>query len=83
MTTEQQILSKLDRLTNDVARLRQQSKKEDRWVAAYWVQKLTGWKGKELERARNQGLVKHRKNDTGGVEYLLSSIPEEFKKKPE
>lgn len=81
MTVEQQILTKLDRLSTELSRLRQQSKKEERWVSAFWIQLVTGWDGKMLEKARKQNVVQYRKNKNNGVEYLLSSVPEEFKKK--
>lgn len=81
MTNEQQILTKLDRLTTELSRLRQEKKQDERWVSAFWIQQLTGWDFRMLDKARKQGLIKYRKNNNNGVEYLLSSVPEEFKKK--
>lgn len=81
MTTEATILSEIKKLKQIVTSLSQQSKKEDRWVSAYWVQDITGWDENKLQLARRQQLVKWRRKGKQGVEYLLSSVPEEFKKK--
>lgn len=81
MTAEATILTELRKLKEIVASMRQQAKKDEKWVSAYWVQQVTGWDGKMLEKARKQNIVSFRKNKSGGVEYLLSSIPDEFKRK--
>lgn len=81
MTKEDIILTKLDKLATDFARFRQQQKKEERWVSASWIQELTGWEENKLQLARRQNIVTWRRKGKAGVEYLLSSVPEEFKKK--
>lgn len=81
MTVEQQILTKLDRLNTEISRLRKQGKEDERWVTAHWIQLLTGWDADTLQLARRQQIVKWRRKGSKGVEYLLSSVPDEFKKK--
>lgn len=81
MTAEATILSEIKKLKEIVASIRQQTKQDEKWVSAFWIQQLTGWDGKMLEKARKQNLVKYKKNENGGTVYLLSSVPEEFKKK--
>lgn len=81
MTIEQQILTKLERLNTELSMLRKKGKDDERWVSAFWIQQLTGWDFRMLDKARKQGLIKYRKNKNNGVEYLLSSVPDEFKKK--
>lgn len=81
MTAEATILKELRLIKEQIATLRQQQKKQDRWVSAIWIQELTGWDEGTLRNARKQGIVTWRRKGVKGVEYLLGSVPEEFKKK--
>lgn len=56
-----------------------QNRPKQNWVSAKWILKLTGWNSKELASAREQEIVEYRDNETGGYEYLLQSVPEEFR----
>jgi hypothetical protein len=83
MTAEATILKEIKQLKELVASIRQQAKKDERWVSAYWVQKVTGWDKETLKIARRQDIVKWRSKSKTSVEYLLSSIPTQFINKPE
>lgn len=60
-----------------------QNRPKQNWVSAKWILKLTGWNSKELASAREQEIVECRDNERGGYEYLLQSVPEEFRIKKE
>lgn len=81
MTAEANILSELKKVKEILATLRQQAKKDEKWVSAYWIQDVTGWDSEKLLVARRQNLIKFRRKGKQGVEYLLSSIPDQFIKK--
>lgn len=81
MTVEATILKELKHIKEQIATLRQQQKKEERWVSAYWIMQITGWDTDTLKTARRQNIIIWRTKGARGVEYLLSSVPEEFKKK--
>jgi hypothetical protein len=80
VTLEQTILSKLDRLTNDVARLRQElvKKSTDEWISGDAVITLTGWDSKKLRKLREQELVKV-KREGHKVRYSRQSVIELLK----
>ncbi|HTE27055.1 hypothetical protein [Flavitalea sp.] len=50
------------------------------WVSVSWVVDLTGWDNQRMRMAREQGIVKFKKADTGGYLYLIESIPKLFLK---
>lgn len=76
MTTEQ----KIDQILQRVQRIEQQSRTKDKWVSAIWITRLTGWDREVLRQARDQGIIEYREKKGGGIEYLLSSVPPEFRK---
>jgi predicted secreted hydrolase len=53
-------------------------KKDEKWVSAYWIIEATGWDENKLQIARRQKLITFRRKGKQGVEYLLSSIPDQF-----
>lgn len=59
---------------------RRQKAKDDKWLTADAVKTLTGWDGRFLTKARNQGLIKTRHEGKATVRYLLSSV-EDLKSK--
>lgn len=67
----------LEAIHRDIRRLLDREQPQT-WVSGSWVRKVTGWDGNERARARREGLVKHRPKKSGGVEYLLESIPMVF-----
>ena len=92
MTAEATILQEIKKLRDDFSKFKQEyskDKKKEVWVKASDVQRLTGWNKEQLRRHRDQGTIVCRRlkvSDKGGrsiVEYLLSSIPEQFINKPE
>lgn len=60
-----------------------QNRPKQNWVSAKWILKLTGWNSKELASAREQKIVTYRENSAGTYDYLLQSVPEEFRIKKE
>ena len=56
-------------------------RKDEKWVSAYWITEATGWDENKLKIARRQKLITFRRKGKQGVEYLLSSIPEQFIRK--
>lgn len=50
-----------------------------KWISGTWLTKITGWDHREKRLAREQNLVEYKK-ENGSYLYLLSSIPNEFKK---
>lgn len=54
---------------------------KETWVKVGVVKELTGWDKKKMQRARENNLIKQRKDDKG-IWYLLESIHEMFIKKP-
>lgn len=81
MTAEATILRELKHIKEQIATLRQQQKKEERWVSAYWIMQITGWDTDKLKTARRQNIITWRTKGARGVEYLLGSVPDEFKKR--
>lgn len=77
MTTEQLILTKLDRLTADVARLRKELTRQpaDEWISGDAVITLTGWDSKKLRRVREQMLVPV-KREGNKVRYSKRAVME-------
>lgn len=75
-----EVKKEFNRINEKLTSLIQVSKKQT-WASAHWVTKLTGWDGKELDSARKQNIIQFRKNNTGGYDYLLESIPSIFIKK--
>lgn len=73
---------KIDRILDKVAHIEQAQRKTN-WVSAKWIMKLTGWSAKDMDSAREQGLIewkyKNPKTMDGGIIYLLQSVPDEFK----
>jgi len=69
---------KIDRLSAKIDRLIKVNKEKEVWVTASWIMGLTGWSAGKMYKARQQGIIKFRTNDNGGIEYLLSSLPEVF-----
>lgn len=53
--------------------------REEKWISGTWLTKITGWDHREKRLAREQNLVEYKK-ENGSYLYLLSSIPNEFKK---
>lgn len=51
----------------------------EKWINGFWVTEITGWDHKQKRLARESGIVKYKK-ENGSYLYLLSSIPNEFKK---
>jgi hypothetical protein len=67
----------LDRINSKLTLLIE-SKKKETWINANWLTDLTGWNGEKKRQAREQGLVKFKKTETGSYLYLLESISERF-----
>lgn len=55
-------------------RLLKAEKAKETWVSVSVITGLTGWNHRDMTKARQQGLVKYRKNDNGGYDYLLQSL---------
>lgn len=47
------------------------------WVKVGMIQELTGWSGEQLRRARNNGIIKMRREDKK-ISYLLESLNPAF-----
>ena len=62
-------------------RLLKQEKLKQTWVKVGVITDLTGWNFKSMAKAREQGLVKFRKDKNDCFEYLLQSIDQVFIKK--
>jgi hypothetical protein len=54
-------------------------RKTQTWVKASVIMEVTGWDKKDMYKARQQNLIKWKKEN--GFYYLLESIPEIFIKK--
>lgn len=78
MTSDEKIL--LERIKSLLERQEKRSreKPEQHWVSAKFIQKITGWNGRDLSDARDQGIVKYDKNERGGIMYLVESLPWQF-----
>jgi hypothetical protein len=74
---DQEIKSYLERINKKLTLLIE-SKKKETWINANWLTDLTGWNGEKKRQAREQGLVKFKKTETGSYLYLAESIPEIF-----
>lgn len=55
--------------------------RKETWASHAWVTKLTGWNFRDLEQARKNNIIEHKKSESGGYLYKLESIPEIFLKK--
>ena len=74
-----QILTKkVEHLARAVEAMSKATKKET-WVKVGYITSHTIWDNREkLREARNQGLVKCRKTEQHGIQYLLESINDRF-----
>jgi hypothetical protein len=54
-------------------------RKTQTWVKSSVIMEVTGWNKKDMYKARQQNLIKWKKEN--GFYYLLESIPEIFIKK--
>jgi len=83
MNTDQ----KIERMLDLLQRVERNSRPKDHWVGARWIQELTGWTGKKLAAARKDGVIEwqytDKKNNSGPILHLLSSLPKEFIRKKE
>lgn len=53
------------------------AQKKETWIGVGFLTELTGWNGEKLRQARNQGLVKWKREGSRWW-YLLESLPEVF-----
>ena len=75
MTDQQEKL--LRRIDSKLTELLNKPEKQT-WVSVRFIQDLTGWNGNRMFFVRQQNVIKYRKNENNGYEYLLESIPEQF-----
>jgi hypothetical protein len=47
---------------------------KETWVSVGWITDLTGWDYNRMRQARDQGIVKYKK-ERGRFLYLLESLP--------
>ncbi len=73
---DQETKKYLDRINSKINMLIESQKKET-WVSVSWITGLTGWDECRLRKAREQGIIKHRKSN-GKHQYLLESLPQQF-----
>ncbi|MHA4844468.1 hypothetical protein ACX0G7_09900 [Flavitalea antarctica] len=66
----------LDRINQKVSLILENQNKET-WVSVGWIHDLTGWDNQRMRRARDQGIIKWKKDGTHFL-YLLESIPPQF-----
>lgn len=71
------IQAQFDSIQKKLNKLLAASKKET-WVRTRWIQDITGWDGKQIEAARQQNIIEHRRNAEGRYEYKIESLPEQF-----
>lgn len=69
----------LKRIDTKLSTLLQKQNKV-RWVKASFITDLTGWNKEQFRRAREQGIIERRKDETG-IWYNLNSLPDQFIKK--
>lgn len=74
MTTEQ----KIEQIYQRVLRIEQANRPRSTWVSVSFITLLTGWNREQMRKAREQGIIEYRENKTGGLEYKVESIPEQF-----
>jgi hypothetical protein len=70
--------TEISRIKQLLERLDKNSRPKQNWVSVSWITSVTGWNSERLRQAREQGLVEYRKKGSGGFEYLLQSIPDQF-----
>jgi len=70
---------KLDRVLQKVEQLERHSRPLETWVSGSWIMELTGWGAKKLQQAREGNIIRWRKKKGKDPEYLLQSVPDEFK----
>ena len=68
--TQARIDSKLTVLLNKAPK--------ETWVRVSFITDLTGWEGEKMRQAREQGIIKYKRAQSGGFIYLLESLPEQF-----
>lgn len=70
--------TEIARIKQLLERLDKNSRPKQNWVSVSWITSITGWNGEKLRQAREQGIVQFRDKSTGGYEYLLQSVPDQF-----
>lgn len=68
---------KIDRLNEKLTVLLNKPTKKT-WVKVSIVSSLTGWDFRAMAKARDNGLIEYRKDESGIFTYALESIPEIF-----
>lgn len=71
--TIQRLEQKVDRLVKLVAELRQ-PKSAGRWGSAKFAMQITGWNPEELRQAREQGIVKVKRDAGKDWRYDLNDL---------
>ena len=67
--------AKLDRIDRKLSELLKDKKQQkSTWVKVSIIQAATGWDRREMQKARQNGLVQFRKDKEGCYEYLLESL---------
>ena len=76
----EKILKKQDRIDYKLTELLNKRAKKT-WTRPGFISDLTGWSGEKLRQAREQKIIEYRKAESGGLEYMVESLPKEFIKK--
>lgn len=69
------IEQRLDRLDKKLTTLLQAKKaeKKETWVRVSFIKQVTSWNNEQMRRAREQGIIRYKKNEAG-LWYLIESI---------
>ncbi len=71
-----EIIERLDKIEKLIKNNRPTVAKKS-WVKIGIVKQLTNWNKEQMRKARENGLIRHRRG-SNGIEYLLESIDEKF-----
>lgn len=75
-------IESIDRRLAKIERLLTEKKEKGVWVKVSFIMDITGWNAEQMRRARQQGLIKYRKDPEKGFIYELESLPTMFVKTP-
>lgn len=75
-------IESLHRELVQIKKMLAEKKESATWVKVGFIVEITGWNKEQMRRARQQGLIKYRRDPEKGFIYSLESLPTMFIKKP-
>jgi len=71
-------IESLHRELVQIKKMLTEQKEKGTWVKVSFIMDITGWNAEQMRRARQQGLIKYRKDPEKGFIYELESLPTMF-----